>query len=392
MKVLIYTRAFPPLVGGTETIIMVLARGLAQHLGPDSRKNVDLTVVTPTPANGTDDSRFGFKVIRQPKLITLIRLMRQFDIIHVAGPIFVPMILGLLLRKTVVIEHHGFQVTCPNGQLYYEPAQTICPGHFMARRYHKCVRCNASNGTLRSLKMLLLTFPRRWLCQHVSVNILPTEWLSTVLRLRRSVTIHHGIPSFQSKAASPTTPTVPTFTFFGRLVGTKGACVLLNAARELHAKKLSFRIKIIGQGPDRESLENLARDLQINDKVQFLGYVSSGDVEKCLADATAIVVPSVAGEVFGLVALENMLRGKLVIVSDIGSLREVVADAGLIFPVQDATALASFMQHVLEAPLVPASLGAAARQRALQLFDDDMMIESHISAYRRALLRSSPSP
>ena len=46
------------------------------------------------------------------------------------------------------------------------------------------------------------------------------------------------------------------------------------------------------------------------------------------------------GEIFGLVALENMLRKKVMIVSEIGSLTEVIGDTGLTFPAGDATALA----------------------------------------------------
>jgi glycosyltransferase involved in cell wall biosynthesis len=48
-----------------------------------------------------------------------------------------------------------------------------------------------------------------------------------------------------------------------------------------------------------------------------------------LAEAATVVMPSMAGEVFGMVAAENMARGKLIILSDVGSLREVIGDTGL---------------------------------------------------------------
>src|SRR5438094_904010 len=140
------------------------------------------------------DASLPFRVVRRPSLLELLRLIRAADVIHLAGPSFIPMLLGLFLRKPVVVEHHGFQTICPNGQLLYEPTQTPCPGHFMAGRHSECIRCNAQLGLLGSLKLWLLTFPRRWLCTRARSNIMPTEWLSTLLRLPRSTTIYHGLP------------------------------------------------------------------------------------------------------------------------------------------------------------------------------------------------------
>lgn len=389
MKVLIYSHAFAPRVGGTETIVELLARGLAQKGAERSGDSVELTLVTPVPSAEATNADFPFRVIRQPSLVSLFRQLRRSDTIHLAGPAFVPMALGRLLRKPVVIEHHGFQAICPNGQYLYEPAQVSCPGHFMASRYLECIRCNASQGKLRSLKMWLLTFPRRWLCQRASANILPTEWLGGLLQLRHSVTVPHGLPPAKPRPAAPVAPAVPTFVFLGRLVSSKGVRVLLEASEQLKAAGQSFRVKIIGQGPDREQLERLAADLQIVDCIQFLGYLPACELEKALADASALVVPSLAGEVFGLVVLENMFRGKLSIVSEIGSLREVIGDAGLTFPPGDAAALASCMRQVLDKPSLVASMGAAARERAMQRFGLDSMIQRHTAIYRKVFLRPS---
>jgi glycogen synthase len=385
MRVLIYSHAFLPKVGGTETVVMLLAQGLARHAGLSSRMPLEITVVTPTPAEGVNDSDLPFRVVRQPSLMALVRLLRWADIIHLAGPVLVPMIVGLLLRKPIVIEHHGFQAVCPNGQLLYNPTQTLCPGHFMAKRYRECVRCNRAHGILQSLKMWLLTFPRRWLCQRASTNILPTEWLTTVLQLQHTVTIHHGLVPLKSRRDGHYAPTVPTFAFMGRLVSSKGARVLLEAAHQLKAKGYVFQIKIIGEGPERDALEMLALGLQIRDRIDFLGHVSSEQSQQSLSDTAAVVVPSLAGEVFGLVVVENMLHGKTLIVSDMGSLREVVGDTALIFPAGDVSALAHCMQQVMERPDLAASLGSAARARAMQLFNQDSMIERHISLYDQLL-------
>ena len=160
---------------------------------------------------------------------------------------------------------------------------------------------------------------------------------------------------------------------------------MLEAAQQLKAMGHVFQIKVIGEGPEREALETLAQGLGIKDCIHFLGYVSNEQLEQSLSDTLALVLPSLAGEVFGLVVVENMWRGRTLIVSDIGSLREVVGDAGLVFPAGDVSTLVHCMQRVMERPDFAASLGSAARVRAMQLFTQDSMIERHISLYHRVL-------
>ena len=174
---------------------------------------------------------------------------------------------------------------------------------------------------------------------------------------------------------------MPTFAFLGRLVSTKGVRVLLNAAQQLKAKGLAFRVKIIGQGPDRPALEKLVRDLQVEDCVRFLGYVPIEQLDRDLADVTAVVMPSLAGEVFGLVAAEEMQRGRLVIVSDIGALAEVVGDSGLKFPPGDADALARCMETAMTDPSLAERLGQKASHRIAQSFAVDRMANEHLRVY-----------
>jgi glycosyltransferase involved in cell wall biosynthesis len=158
--------------------------------------------------------------------------------------------------------------------------------------------------------------------------------------------------------------------------------VLLQAADLLRRNNLNCNIKIIGEGPDREGLEKLASDLQLKSCVEFLGYASHEQLAKALIKTTAIVVPSLAGEVFGLVVLESMLRKECLIVSDIPSLREVIGDTGLVFPAGNAEALASCMRQLVETPSLGDLLGSAARERALELFSLERMLSAHISVYR----------
>ncbi|HEV2382719.1 MAG TPA: glycosyltransferase [Terriglobia bacterium] len=124
MKLLIYTHAFAPKIGGVETVVMTLATGLAKQ---DHAGRVQVTLATATPRSDFDDNALPFRVVRQPSLPQLFRLIRAADVVHLAGPCFVPMLAGLLFRKPVVVEHHGFQTICPNGQLLHEPLKHPAP-------------------------------------------------------------------------------------------------------------------------------------------------------------------------------------------------------------------------------------------------------------------------
>lgn len=387
MKLLLYSEYFYPIPGGTQSFVRQLGRGLVEREGAlAGRESNPVTLITQTPNNSEEnaaeaDGSESFPIVRRPGLRRLFQFIRRTDRMHIAGPALSPMALGFLSRKPYFVEHHGCQVACPNGLLFYEPEQSPCPGHYMAGRYGKCLECNRETvGFLRSLRMLALTPVRRWLSNRAAANIMPTDWLAGVLKLNRMTTIHHGVANAlrpASKAAS-----VTTFAFQGRLVTSKGIATLLEAAAALQKEGRPFRLKIVGDGPEMESLR--ARAADTGARIEFLGHVRDERLDEVFSDVAAVVMPSLGGEVFGLVAAENMLRGKLVIVSDLGALQEVVGDAGLIYPAGDAAALAACMRRVLDEPDLATSLGSAARARAQQLFSVECMMDAHIALYRKS--------
>src|SRR5437773_1399947 len=106
-KVLIYTHSFAPEVGGVESVVMSLASGLASQSGRGAIQPLDVTVVTSTPRTSFDDDSLPFAIVRRPRVAHLLRLIRTSDVVHLAGPCFLPLLASLLLRKRVVVEHHG---------------------------------------------------------------------------------------------------------------------------------------------------------------------------------------------------------------------------------------------------------------------------------------------
>jgi glycogen synthase len=384
MKLLIYSHFFAPSVGGVETLVLSLARGLAAFCLASAEPEFEITLVTETPVGKFDDSSLPFHVVRQPTLIRLWDLIRASDVVHVAGPALAPVFLSLLARKPVVVEHHGFQTICPNGQLLIEPAGTPCPGHFMAGRHNECLRCNSGQGWFRSRKLWLLTFVRRFLCRRVSSNITPTAWLGGLLGLPRIAAIPHGLETVAPPVHPAATSRPPVVAFQGRLVTTKGVRTLLEAARTLVEQNRAFELRIIGDGPERASLERLSQEAALAGRVRFVGRLQGIELEAALADASIVVVPSLGGEVFGLVVAENMLRGLPVVTSDLGAFLEVLGNGGLTFRTGDAAGLAGELARILDDPALAARLAQLARKRALEFCDFRRMLEAHARVYRQA--------
>jgi glycosyltransferase involved in cell wall biosynthesis len=390
MKLLLYSHFFAPSIGGVETLVQSLARGLAHSRSAGGQKRFTVTLVTQTPAVNFDDRSFPCEVIRQPSLFRLWNLVRASDILHVAGTAVMPIILGLLARKPVVVEHHGFQSICPNGQLLIEPAGIPCPGHFMAGHHSICLRCNSRGGWFASLRLWVLTFFRRFLCARVAVNITPTRWLGQLIELPHVLVIPHGLDNASATSTSAQEPaSPPVIAFLGRLVTTKGVNTLIDAAQILRAQNKTFSLLIMGDGPERQNLEQLVKSAHLDVITRFTGRLPGPDLDALLNTVSLVVVPSLGGEVFGLVVAENMLRGLPVVASNLGAFVEVLGSAGLTFETGNAQALAIPLAKLLDDPALRAALGQQARQCATEFCDMQRMLTAHEDVYAQLLSKST---
>ena len=383
MQLLIYSHFFLPSIGGVETVVLALASGLSERRSGNESAIFAVTLVTQTPAGDYPDELLPFRIIRQPTSSHLRRLIREADVIHVAGAAMAPIVYGLIAGKPIVVEHHGFHHICPTGQLLQEPQNVPCPGHFMAGHHSSCLRCSPHPDRIKSLRLWLLTFVRRFLLRRVEVNIAPTSWLATQLQLPRSVTVHHGLLASPPLIKTSGPRSTPVVAFMGRLVTTKGIRLLLEACKILKQEKRSFELLIIGDGPERASLERLVREWGLTSRVQFLGRVSQSQIPRVLEKAAFVVVPSLGGEVFGMVVAENMLYGIPVLASDLGSFVEVLGDAGLTFKTGDPFDLARQMARLVDDTSLLERFRTSARQRMLASFPMSRMIDGHAEIYRR---------
>ena len=388
INLLIYAHSWAPAVGGVEAITKTLAEGLTNCSESRSGGSIKVTLVTLTDADGMNDSLFPFQVVRCPSLWRLSQLIRSADIVHLAGPALLPLALSWVLKKCTVLEHHNYQSVCPNGLLIQHPDLTVCPGHFGAGHYRECVRCNSDMlGEVNSVRELLLAFPRRWLAKRVAASVAPTHHVKLRVALPNTQVIYHGVGHTDPTPESLDEPAKNSvcFAFIGRLVKEKGVADLLRAARDLAVEGCDFRVKIVGDGPERGTLEALAEEFGLKKRIEFTGSVSNASISNVLSEAVAVVMPSTWEEVAGLVALEQMMRGRLVIAADIGGLGETVDGFGLKFPPGDITALKLCMRQTLENASLSTQMGKRAQINAAHKFSEERMVEEHLHLYRRIM-------
>jgi glycosyltransferase involved in cell wall biosynthesis len=189
----------------------------------------------------------------------------------------------------------------------------------------------------------------------------------------------------------PEPPPPLTFAFVGRLLDDKGVRTLVEAFRLLRGRGSDARLLIAGT-PDPANpasvTEAEAQSWNKEPGITWLGHVS--DIKGLWARAHVAVLPS-RREGLPLSLMEAAACGRAMIASDVPGCREVVIQerTGLLFPVDDAQALASSMEWLAGAPDLRACYGATARKLVVEKFAAELIGQETVKLYRSLLSSSS---
>ncbi len=173
--------------------------------------------------------------------------------------------------------------------------------------------------------------------------------------------------------------------FVGALRYYKGLQYLLQALTALP----DARVTVIGRGPMEREWKELARTLGVAERVQFVGEVANPGLPPYYASCEVFVLPSCErSEAFGLVQLEAMAAGKPVVSTELGtgtSYVNVNGATGLVVPARDPGALAAALGKLLDDSELRRCMGAAGRERVLQEFTLDKMVDRTMAVYTALL-------
>ena len=231
------------------------------------------------------------------------------------------------------------------------------------------------------LQQGLKRFTSRRLAAHVAVGEPAAREVEALASLAPGSvrSIPNGVPDAALEPL-PRQFDRPTIGSLGRLDRQKGYDVLLHALASLPDAALV----LVGDGPERSSLEALASSLGVDDRVRFVGW--HAEPRRYLTTFDVFALPS-RFEGFPLAIVEAMLAGLPVVASAVGSVPEAVreGETGLLVPPDDEAALTAALRRLLAEPSVRLRLGERGRALARERFTAAAMARSFERLYEEIL-------
>jgi len=266
----------------------------------------EVVVVTGSPSQEADD--FAFRVVRRPGKNQFLGLVRWCDVFfqnNISLKMLWPL---LLLKRPWVVAHHTW-IRRADGLLNWQD--------------------RLKRGLLRFATGISIS-------QAIAADI---PGASTVIGNPYSDDLFRILPDVERNR---------DIVFLGRLVSDKGAHLLIEALKILRLRGLNPSATIIGSGPEQPRLQQQVAEHGL--EVEFVGQKSGEELVRLLNQHRIMVVPSVWNEPFGLVALEGMACGCVVVGSEGGGLKDAIGSCGITFPNGNVDALSHSLERLLRAP------------------------------------------
>ena len=179
--------------------------------------------------------------------------------------------------------------------------------------------------------------------------------------------------------------------FVGRLVRRKGVDVLLRAVDPLK-NDARLTVRIVGGGPEKAALEQLASRLSLGERVKFEGVVPAEQIDLLFSRCDALVLPAIVTETgetegLGVVLIEAMGYGKLVIATSAGGIVDIVSDGetGLSVPPGEPEALAGAIRNAMDRPMEMIEIAKRGSAFAERAFGWDAIVSDLSNVYRSAV-------
>ena len=335
MKLLFSSYLFDPSVGGLETVSKILAEKFA-----DAGEEVH--VITQSPGGSIPGAKY--RLTRQPSILEIFRLLRWCDLFFQNNISLRSLLPALLLRKKTVVVHQTWlrdtrgRVTWPN---------------------------RLKHALLRQVTNVAIT---KAVADQISGH-------AFVIGNPYDDAIFHPMPNVRRDKM---------LVFVGRLVSDKGVDLLLQALKILCDEGSSPDLTIVGSGPEEMQLRRLVAELGLDRQVAFAGQKSGAALAGILNQHRILVVPSRWAEPFGIVALEGIACGCVVVGSEQGGLKEAIGPCGLTFENGNAPQLASQIKTLINDPERCASLLARAPDH-LANFQSDAITAAYLRVMREVV-------
>jgi glycosyltransferase involved in cell wall biosynthesis len=317
---------------------------------------------------------------------------RRVDVAHLHG-IHHHLSLGVvdgLCRASVPIVWtlHDYRTVCPASSLLRDGSPCEACSHatfWHAMRW----RCRGGSSA-RSLAVCAESYWAAWASRYERVDcfIAPSRFLARkVLEMglpaRRMEVVRNPLPVESARSGLERSGLL----YVGRLSKEKGVDVLIRATARVPAARLT----VVGDGPERARLEELASSLKA--KVDFLGWLDRGQVPAVMNGSAILCVPSIWYENCPVVVLEAMSTGLPVAVSDIGGLPELArhGECGVIVPPGSVAGWARLARDVSQRPWMCEGLAERATE-SLRVFHSPHGSARQITRVYRDVIDAARDP
>lgn len=374
LRVLHVGKFYPPVRGGMEKVLQVIAeaeRGevdnhvlVANSSARTAHEVVDGVAVTRVASL----TKVGAVALCPTFPLWLRRLDADIIVVHEPNPVALVAHLLARPRGKVVFWVHA-EVVRPawRYKLFYRP--------FLVRLLNRAVRIVAASPPVVERALELQPYRGKCVVIPYAINSEPC---------RPTPQIEPRVEDIRRE--SP----LPVVLFVGRLVAYKGVDVLLRAVAITTARAI-----IVGDGPLRVELEQMAAGLGIRDRVRFAGNADTSEVAALYDACDLLVLPSVTrAEAFGMVQLEAMSWRKPVVSTALDSGVPWVNQhgiTGLVVPPGDPAALGAAIQHLIDNPAERIAMGRRGRARVEQEFSIARLTQQVTDLYRSVAPMRGPS-
>ncbi|WP_114576286.1 glycosyltransferase family 4 protein [Saliphagus sp. LR7] len=278
--------------------------------------------------------------------------------------------------------HHNFVGAL--GRALAPREMTIVNTEHADHRIHFSTLQNAVNGTTLRRSDCVVANSRATLDSFYRY-----ERLLVPARKRR--VIYNGVDLDKIDTAlakpNPWLTNRPRITTVGRLIPTKNHRTLVTAFETVRETVPDVELVIVGDGPERASLEDMVDNRGLGDQIRFTGTVPRVDVFRIL-DASDVFALSSRSEGFCVALVEAMACGVAPVVSDIPVLHEVADETTLYASPDEPREFASAISRLLNDRSMREQWAADAKKRARTIFPLDRTVEKYRSLYKKLLSES----
>ena len=365
MKICVVSGTFHPEPGGPPTFLY--------HLLPDLVRRGHLVEVITYGEPGSP-ADYGYAVTRisrrQPipfRLLAFTRAAfsagRRADVFFVSDYGLPVALANLGLRKPVVM------------RLVADFAWEFCQLHGWIPETQTV---EAFQTAKHSLRVRLLRQAQAFYTRAASRIIVPSEHVARLVRAGGGTpqVIYNAI---DGKPFADLPPRTGGFTLItvARLAPVKGVDVAIRALAQVRRSHPQARLIVVGDGPARNNLEQLCRELELDRSVQFTGALPVDSVARHLGAADVGVLGS-RTEGLPHLALEAMAAGTPLVATRVGGTPEVVADGvnGLLVPPDDPSAMAQAILRLFDDPALGERLTHAGRA-TLERFSWPRLVDAY---------------